>query len=366
MPPTGFNGDRSTSASHARTAVTRTYRSTARNFAQLARRLAAGELVAVPSETVYGLAANALDAEACAKIFDAKGRPHSDPLIVHIHDIAQLAQIARAGTIAQKLARAFWPGPLTLVLPKTEAVPCIVTAGRDSVAVRMPRHPLFLKLLAACGLPLAAPSANPFGYVSPTSAAHVKAGLGGKISAILDGGPCEIGLESTILDARDEQRLRILRPGAISAAQLAQVAGCAVSDFTTSSSSATAARARVPAQRSNAEPAGQVAPGQLSRHYSPRAQVILHEKIPSELAATSRPTEALLYFSKPPADQPKGQAHRDWLTATGDQEEAARRLFAKLRELDAAGFKTLHVERAPSGILSTAINDRLLRASQRE
>jgi len=327
------------------------YRPTPRNLARLARLLQAGELVAVPSETVYGLAAHALDASACEKIFAAKARPKTDPLIVHICELAQLTTLAHAGPLAQKLAAAFWPGPLTLVLPKRPAVPAIVTAGRDSVAVRMPQHPLFLALLSACAVPLAAPSANPFGYVSPTRAAHVKAGLGGKIFAILDGGPCAIGLESTILDARNEQQLRILRPGAISAAELSQVAAVRVEDFSQTPNS------------NEVDESPKIAPGLLSRHYSPRARVVLYEKIPPRLASAAQPDEALLYFQKPPADWPRTDAHRAWLTDNNDQAEAARALFATLRTLDAQGFKTIHAELAPEGPLSTAINDRLRRAA---
>jgi len=339
---------------------TRIYRPTPRNLTRLARLLNAGELVAVPSETVYGLAANALDTAACEKIFAAKARPKTDPLIVHICELAQLAPLAHAGPIAQKLAKAFWPGPLTLVLPKTSAVPSIVTAGGDSVAVRMPQHPLFLELLEACTLPLAAPSANPFGYVSPTNAAHVKAGLGGKISAILDGGPSSIGIESTILDARDERRLRVLRPGAITAAQLSKVAGAPVGDFARPSSvTDTGQRAR--ANKKGLRP--QVAPGLLSRHYSPRTRVILYAAIPSALASSAKPDEALLYFSKPPFAPCETKAQLCWLTANNDQAEAARTLFAALRELDGKGLKTIHAELAPSGPLSTAINDRLRRAA---
>jgi L-threonylcarbamoyladenylate synthase len=180
----------------------RLYRGTPRNIPFLARQLQAGELVAVPTETVYGLAANALDARACAKIFKAKGRPTADPLIVHVYALSQLKDLCEVNDAALTLAKAFWPGPLTLVLPKKPVVPDIVTAGRDSVAVRMPRHPVFRRLLKAAGLPLAAPSANPFGYVSPTTAQHVLDGLGGKIRYILDAGPAALGLESTIVDLR--------------------------------------------------------------------------------------------------------------------------------------------------------------------
>src|SRR5688572_15427746 len=193
---------------------------TPRNLSFLARRLQAGDLVAVPTETVYGLAGNALDPAACAKIFRAKGRPSQDPLIVHIHSVAQLELICEPNASALRLARKFWPGALTLVLPRTAVVPDIVTAGRESVAVRMPRHPLFRRLLKLTDRPLAAPSANPFGYLSPTSAGHVRAGLGAKIRYILDGGPSRIGVESTIVDLRDPNHPSILRPGAVTTAEL--------------------------------------------------------------------------------------------------------------------------------------------------
>src|SRR5882724_6512531 len=191
---------------------TRLYRGTPHDLARLARVLRRGELVAVPTETVYGLAANALDGRACRKIFTAKRRPANDPLIVHIHTLRELAQVAVPNGAALVLARKFWPGPLTLVLPKKSAVPAVVSAGLPSVAVRMPRHPLFRRLLKLTGRPLAAPSANPFGYVSPTTAIHVQQGLGRKISHILDGGPARIGLESTIVDLRDPRKPRLLRP----------------------------------------------------------------------------------------------------------------------------------------------------------
>lgn len=326
--------------------TTRTFRGTARNLARLASRLQDGDLVAVPTETVYGLAANALDARACARIFAAKGRPRTDPLIVHLQHVRQLSDVAAPNATALRLAKAFWPGPLTMILPKAAMVPEIVTAGGDSVAVRVPAHPLFRRLLAQCRLPLAAPSANPFGYVSPTTAAHVKEGLAGKIGYILDGGPARIGLESTIVDVRDPRRLRVLRPGAITAAQLRQASGCPVQDFAGATASSTQA---------------QLAPGQLLQHYSPRAKVVLHEKLPppGQLVATKGKT-AWLYFRRP-AEAKRHPFH--WLSAEGSQAEAAHALFAKLRELDQRKCTAVHVELAPPGPLAIAINDRLRRAA---
>ena len=201
------------------------YHGTARNLAHLAARLKAGELVAVPTETVYGLAADALSAPACRRIFAAKGRPANDPLIVHIHSLSDLATVAEANPAALKLAQRFWPGPLTLVLPRKPAVPGVVSSGLPSVAVRMPAHPLFRRLLKLAGRPLAAPSANPFGYLSPTTAEHVQRHLGRRIRHILDGGPSRVGVESTIVDLRDPAHPRLLRPGQITRAQIEQVAG---------------------------------------------------------------------------------------------------------------------------------------------
>lgn len=322
----------------------RIYRGTARNLSFLARRLQAGELVAVPSETVYGLAANALDARACRRIFAAKGRPSTDPLIVHIHSLRQLAEVAHPNPAALQLARKFWPGPLTLVLPKRPVVPAAVTAGLPSVAVRMPSHPLFRRLLRGCALPLAAPSANAFGYVSPTTAAHVHHGLGKKIRHILDGGATPIGLESTIVDLRDPAHPRLLRPGAITRAQLSRVLGKRVGG------KATVGR----------ESEAQVAPGSLKRHYSPHARVILHPRLTKRAIAAGAPDEAWLFLKRP-----AGREHRNifWLDRTGTHAAVARRLFAQLRELDHAGFRVIHVELARGTGLAEAINDRLRRAA---
>ncbi len=207
----------------------RVYRGTPRQLSFLARRLRAGELVAVPTETVYGLAADAFNARACRRIFTVKGRPASDPLIVHLASVRDLARVAIPNEAARRLAAAFGRGPLTQVLPKAAAVPDVVSAGLPSVAVRLPAHPLFRRLLRLAGTPLAAPSANPFGYVSPTTAAHVQRGLGRKIRHILDGGPAKVGLESTIIDLRDPRRPRLLRPGGISHADLVRALGRPVS-----------------------------------------------------------------------------------------------------------------------------------------
>jgi L-threonylcarbamoyladenylate synthase len=321
------------------------YRGTPRNLAFLANALRAGGLVGVPTETVYGLAANALDAAACRAIFVAKGRPTADPLIVHIHSLAQLSGVAVPNESALKLAGAFWPGPLTIVLPKRAIVPGIVSSGLDSVAVRMPRHPLFRRLLKLSGVPLAAPSANLFGYVSPTSAEHVLAGLGKKISYILDGGPSHIGVESTIVDLRDENVPRLLRPGAVTQGDLERVLGVSVE-----------------AQRKRAATRAQVAPGLLRRHYSPRTPSVLHEYLSTDPAAGFPAEEAWLFITKPRTVVGKNIF---WLDGRGDLRGAARRLFSVLREIDAGDFTRIHFERAQGGGLADAINDRLLRAAGR-
>ncbi len=340
----------------------RLYRGTPRNLARLAAALQRGELVAVPTETVYGLAANALDARACRRIFRAKGRPASDPLIVHIHAPGDLARIAESNPAALKLARKFWPGPLTLVLPKKSVIPAIVSARRPSVAVRLPSHPLFRRLLKISGVPLAAPSANAFGYVSPTTAAHVQAGLGRRIRHILDGGPCAIGLESTIVDLRDPRKPRLLRPGAITRAQLERVLGC---------------RVPVAAAARQSSRGAQLAPGLLKRHYSPRTPVVLHSRIKiQEVLADRQQREGWLFIARPAtrvgrADRPslpsipsKGR-NIFWLDDRGDLRGAARKLFSQLRALDIRGFRKIHVELAAGTGLADAINDRLRRAAAR-
>lgn len=325
----------------------RVYRATPQNLRRLAAALRRGELVAVPTETVYGLAAHALDAKACERIFTAKRRPADDPLIVHVGSWRELEAIAETNAAARKLAARFWPGPLTLVLPKKSVVPAIVSAGLPSVAVRMPRHPLFRKLQRLAGIPLAAPSANPFGYVSPTTAAHVRDGLGKRIRHILDGGPTRIGVESTIVDLRDPARPRLLRPGAVTREELARALGCPVHD----------------ASRRKARPAqAQLAPGMLARHYSPRTPVTLHRSFPRNGPTVGDRSEAWVYFAKPTSPSAKNVFA---LTTKGDLRVAARRLFSVLRSLDARGFTRIHVELAPGDGLADAINDRLRRAASR-
>jgi L-threonylcarbamoyladenylate synthase len=324
------------------------YQPTPANIARLARALQRGDLVGVPTETVYGLAANAFDPKACKKIFLAKGRPANDPLIVHVHSIRQLSELAEPVPELSLLAEEFWPGPLTVVVPKKAPVPDIVTSGRASVAVRIPAHPVFRKLLRAAGLPLAAPSANPFGYISPTTAEHVMDSLGERIPHVLDGGPCKVGVESTILDLRDPRRPVILRPGAIEKRELERVLKRRVHFPKTSSTRSTVAA---------------VAPGMLSKHYSPRTPLLLYPRLKADAVAHLHPSDAVLLFRKP-----TGQRGKDprihWLSERGSREEAARGLFAQLRALDQGIWRRIHCEMAPgSSALALAINDRLRRAA---
>ena len=325
----------------------RIYRPTPRNLALLANVLARGGIVAAPTETVYGLAADALNAKACRAIFRAKGRPANDPLIVHVNSLDQAGEVAVINDAAHTLAKAFWPGPLTLVLPKKSGVPSIVTSGLDSVAIRMPAHPLFRELIERSGCPLAAPSANPFGYISPTTAAHVRDGLGQRIRYILDGGPADIGVESTIIDLRNPRNPAILRPGSISREVLEQVLDRKVLAYTRKAPARTAAPA----------------PGMLERHYSPHTPLTLVNKLAPGFLRKLANNEAVLFVHQPKLSQPPPNVF--WLANHGDElTAAAHNLFNQLRSLDLGGWKQIHAELAPgNSALAIAINDRLSRAA---
>lgn len=317
------------------------YKPTPENIAFLAEKLREGELVAIPTETVYGLAANAFDPSACRKVFEAKGRPQSDPLIVHIGASFDIERIAYPNELLKRLEKRFWPGPLTLILRKKKPLPDVVTSGLDSVAVRMPAHPLLQQLLARVDFPIAAPSANPFAYVSPTTAQHVAESLGERIAYILDGGPCTIGIESTILDIRNADSPRLLRPGKIGHEQLSEILERPVST-----------------PHHNTSPP--VAPGQMKKHYSPKTRVELCDSLPNGAEARPPPGTGYLYFRKPAAHG----AGVFWLTDDGSLEEAAQNLFLRLREIDGKCFETILVERAPDNGIGRAINDRLRRAAE--
>lgn len=293
--------------------------------------LAAGEPVALPTETVYGLAADALSPNACAKIFEAKNRPLSDPLIVHIPSIDWLPRLTSPTPAALQLAEKFWPGPLTMVLPRQPIVPDIVTAGQETVAIRMSAHPLFQEVATAFGKPLAAPSANRFGRISPTSAAHVLAELDGRIPFILDGGPCAHGIESTIVHVSDDG-LRILREGPITREDLRAFAPLLDDSIAVS------------------------APGGLKSHYAPRTPLVL-EKNP---APRSQKT-GLLAFSAPR----EGFAQTEILSATSDLREAAANLYGAMRRLDEAGLDLIVAEEIPESGIGAAIMERLRKAAAR-
>jgi L-threonylcarbamoyladenylate synthase len=287
-----------------------------------------GKLVAMPTETVYGLAANAADAVAVAKLYAAKGRPRFNPLIAHVTGLEMASELAIFSELAARLADTFWPGPLTLVLPKRDdaAVCDLANAGLDTIAIRAPAHPTARALLAAFNAPLVAPSANPSGSVSPTSAQHVLDGLGERLDLILDGGASAIGLESTVI-AVENDRATLLRPGGLERADIEAVTGTlAVAGETDTPSS----------------------PGMLKSHYAPRAALRMN----ADAAGTD---EAYLGFGPGKADIN--------LSATGDLAEAATRLFGALRDLDAQGATKIAVAPIPNAGLGEAINDRLQRAS---
>ena len=300
-----------------------------------------GGLVAFPTETVYGLGADALNPEAVAKIFEAKQRPSFDPLIVHIATRASLDLLVETISFGDdRLMDAFWPGPLTLVLPKRENVPDIVTAGLSTVAIRMPAHPVAQALIREAGVPIAAPSANPFGYVSPTCAQHVLDGLGDRVDLILDGGPCQIGVESTIV-SMGGSRLELLRPGSVTLAEIREVIGSVVR----AASSQTV-----------------VAPGQLPRHYATRTPMTILATQGARPIVHGHERAGLLAISAPGYVDDRFRAI-EVLSPSGDLREAARNLFAALRRLDALRLDHLYAEPCDERGLGLAIMDRLRRCA---
>ncbi len=319
------------------------------NIERLAQALLEDCLVAVPTETVYGLAGHALSPTACARIFAAKGRPAHDPLIVHVSDLAMLDRVAERQPEVETLAKAFWPGPLTLILKRRPTVPSLVTSGLDTVAVRISAHPALQRLIARADFPLAVPSANPFGYISPTTSAHVAAQLGDRIDFILEGGPCTIGLESTILDLVNGSQPRILRPGAVTEEQIRAALNRPVSGFSPGPSE-TMDRVIV-------------APGLLDRHYSPATPLKLRSGAFTAEEIMGLPVDVAALCIRKPGDT---RTNTFWLSEDGDPSEVGRKLFSMLRELDAAGFASIEVEPMTNDEnLGRAINDRLRRAAGR-
>jgi L-threonylcarbamoyladenylate synthase len=301
-----------------------------------------GQLVAIPTETVYGLAGNALDVKAVSSIFETKNRPNFDPLILHVASLGQVNPFVTAfPEKLKRLAEAFWPGPLTVLLPRKASVPDLVTSGLDRVAVRVPNHPLTLALLAQLDFPLAAPSANPFGYISPTQAAHVDAQLGAQIPYILDGDACAVGLESTIVGMEGEQVV-IYRLGGLDLSKIEAVVGPVTVQAHSSSNPS--------------------APGQLASHYAPRKPFLvgdLNELVPKWIQEGK--AFGILSFS---THFPTLPSDRQFvLSPSQDLQEAAQRLFMAMRLLDESDADLILAEFVPENGLGRAINDRLKRAA---
>jgi L-threonylcarbamoyladenylate synthase len=304
-----------------------------------ARVLRGGGLVAIPTETVYGLAANALDSHAVAKIFAAKERPLFDPLIVHLADISWWPRVvSEFPPLAMTLAERFWPGPLTLILPKAVTIPDLVTSGLPTVGVRVPDHPLTRDLLRLADLPVAAPSANPFGRLSPTTADHVRRQLGDRVDQILDGGPCRVGVESTILHV-DGDQATLLRPGGVSLEEIESLIG----------------PVRLPERTSSDRPA---APGMLESHYAPRTRLQIVDSLPA--APPQGRVGALTCQRIPHAER---YAMVEVLSVSGDLVEATANFFQALHRLDQQQLDLILATRFPARGLGRALNDRLHRAA---
>ncbi|WP_234734344.1 L-threonylcarbamoyladenylate synthase [Tellurirhabdus bombi] len=307
---------------------------------QAKRLLEKGEVVGIPTETVYGLAANALDTNAVVKIFAVKNRPSFDPLIVHTDSLEKAADFVQdIPELAQRLANQFWPGPLTLLLPKRPLIPDLVTSGLDTVAVRVPNHPLTLELLRSLAFPLAAPSANPFGYISPTTAQHVADQLGDQVPYILDGGACQVGIESTIIGFSAEGPV-IYRLGGMALETLESIVGpLTVRSHSTSNPKA---------------------PGMLSSHYAPRKPFLV-QPIEKALDQYAPNRIGVLAFQAPIASIPT--ENQRVLSPTGDLAEATTQLFASMRALDKLDIDVIIAELLPDQGLGRAVNDRLRRAA---
>jgi L-threonylcarbamoyladenylate synthase len=307
--------------------------------------LAQDGIVGMPTETVYGLAANAFSPQAIAKVFEAKKRPWFDPLIVHIPSADSLSHLVKSvPALAQKLAEAFWPGPLTMVFEKLDVVPDLVTAGAPTVAVRVPSHPVAQALLRACPFPLAAPSANLFGRVSPTSSRDVLDQLEGRIDGVIEGGDCAVGVESTIIDFTGPQA-RMLRPGGVSREEIEAVIGPLATLETTAG------------EDGNAMPA----PGTCKRHYSPLTPI----QFVGDAVVSDDSRVGLIAFGKGKGRR-RGFVKTVNLSDSGDLCEAATHLYSALRQMDLCGLDYVIVEEIPATGLGLAINDRLRRAAARD
>ncbi len=313
-------------------------------LAPAAEALRRGQLVAFPTETVYGLGANALEASAVAKIFAAKQRPPTNPLIVHVADVADVERVVRAWPpLAERLAEAFWPGPLTLVLPRQETVSDTVSAGLDTVGVRMPAHPVARALIRLAGVPVAAPSANRYTEVSPTRAEHVRESLGEAVDVLVDAGPTQVGVESTVLSLVEDRPV-ILRPGMITAEQIARVAPEVVY----------ADEAPVPEDQSRPSP------GLARKHYAPEARVAVVDDVLAMLGLVGGTPAAGFIMLDAPASAPAGPV----VVLGRDPDGYAEGLYGALRDLDRRGCTQIVIERPPTGGRWRAIHDRLMRASE--
>jgi L-threonylcarbamoyladenylate synthase len=307
--------------------------------------LKTGGIIALPTETVYGLAGNALDEQVVGRIFSAKNRPRYNPLIVHIKSVEYLTEVAQEiPEKARILAEAFWPGPLTLVLKKRGRIPDAVTAGKDTVAVRMPDHPLTLKLLSQLDFPLAAPSANPFGSISPTTPAHVERYFGDSLRVILDGGECQKGIESTIVGFEKDQPV-VYRMGSLSLEAIREKVG----------------EVKMKQKSEDHKPE---APGMLLRHYAPATETFLTGEISRMVEAATGKKIGLLLFCK--NMEQLQVSHQEVLSPSGDLEEAAKNLYASMHRLDGLGLDLIIAERLPDVGLGIAINDKLERATHKE
>ena len=318
---------------------------TAANLDRCAALLREGGLVGLPTETVYGLGANACNPDAVKKIFSVKGRPLLDPLIVHVATLKQADELGELSPVAKRLADHYWPGPLTLVVPKKSCVSDLITAGLPSVAIRIPGQTDFLGVLKRVDFPIAAPSANPFGYVSPTTAKHVEAQLGSQIDAILDAGPTTHGLESTILDLRNADSIHILRPGPITAEHLT-AAGFTIDEKTTQENGNDSC----------------VAPGLLSQHYSPHTPLTLFSRLDALPDQIDSETAAIVFLAKPDLSKCLSD-HQYWLSENGDLSTIAQNLFALIRKLDVLELNHIYIQTPECIGLGKAINDRLQRAA---
>lgn len=308
------------------------------SVSEAARLLKEGEVVAIPTETVYGLAGNAFEPKALAKIFAAKERPTFDPLIVHIADIAQLTDIAKdIPDAAYKLASAYWPGPMTMILPKKDCIPDLCTSGLPSVAMRFPSHPVAQAIIKESGLPLAAPSANLFKHVSPTTAEHVAAQLADRIAGIVDGGACSVGVESSIISLVGEPT--VLRPGAVTPEMFAKILG------------------EVKVKESTSKPGqAMAAPGQCDTHYKPQVPLYFG-KVPEGFTLPAHTVRIAFGNQEGPIPATVN------LSKTGDMTEATAKLYAYMHDLDLPEYDLILVDPIPNTGVGMALNDRLKRAS---